>query len=481
MSESTGNTLYDKLTPQRKQLVDQILKNLESGAGLWQQGWQTTGTPISAISGKRYNGVNRLFLTAAAMLKGYNDNRWLTYKQMEEKGWSFKKDEEGNNLGKGAGVAIEYFELRDRETKKPFDRHVLDGMSEAERIEYEDENVYAIRKYYRVFNGDIIDGIPEREKRELDPSGYNERAEQILQVWSDTESKIIYGGDEAFYRRSSDEIHLPEQKMFNDLPEFYATALHEVGHSTGHKSRLNRNLEGAFGSEDYAKEELCAEIASMFIEQDLEISVAEKHIQNNSAYIQHWKNKIKEDPNVLFKAIADAEKITKFVMAKEKMIANAEEQEEEIVEEKSAIYIPPSEVAAQVAEAAAVVGTVTAVEAAGKGIESLTNMDDRDIVERASKTKHGEKFLSLFNGESVLGDEQKDERSLMARLAMMTGGNGEQLLRIFRASGQFRADKPNSYYENMAKEEMKFVAGLKTKIPVTASGNASGSRFANAK
>ena len=481
MSESTGNTLYDKLTPQRKQLVDQILKNLESGAGLWQQGWQTTGTPISAISGKRYNGVNRLFLTAASMIKGYKDNRWLTYKQMEEKGWSFKKDEEGNNLGKGAGVAIEYFELRDRETKKPFDRHVLDGMTEAERSEYEDENVYAIRKYYRVFNGDIIDGIPEREKRELDPSGYNERAEQILQVWSDTESKIIYGGDEAFYRRSTDEIHLPEQKMFNDLPEFYATALHEVGHSTGHKSRLNRNLEGAFGSEEYAKEELCAEIASMFIEQDLEIEVAEKHIQNNSAYIQHWKNKIKEDPNVLFKAIADAEKITKFVMSKEKMIANAEKQEEEIVEEKSAIYIPPSEVAARVEATAAVVGTVVAVETAGKGIESLTNMDDRDIVERASKTKHGEKFLSLFNGESVLGDEQKDERSLMARLAMMTGGNGEQLLRIFRASGQFRADKPNSYYENMAKEEMKFVVGLKTKIPVTASGNSNGSRFANAK
>lgn len=481
MSESKGNTLYDKLTPQRKQIVDLILKNLESGTGLWQQGWQTTGAPISAITGKRYSGVNRLFLTAASMLKGYTDNRWLTYKQMEDRGWNFKKDTEGNNLGKGSGVAIEYFELRDKLTKKPFDRHVLDGMTEAERIEYEDENVYAIRKYYRVFNGDIIDGIPEREKREVDPSGYNDRAERILQLWSDTESKIIYGGDEAFYRRSTDEIHLPEQKMFYDLPEFYSTALHEVGHSTGHISRLNRNLEGAFGSEEYAKEELCAEIASMFIEQDLENAVAEKHIQNNSAYIQHWKNKIKEDPNVLFKAIADAERITKFVMAKEKMIANAEEQEEEIVEEKSAIYIPPSEVAAQVTEAAAVVGTAVALETAGKGIESLTNMDDRDIVEHAGKMKQGEKFLALFNGESVLGDEEKNERSLMARLAMHTGEDVEQLLRIFRASGQFREDKSNSYYEKMARDEMKFVAGLKTKIPVGASGNGNNSRFANAK
>ena len=258
MSESTGKTIYDKLTPQRKQLVDEILKNLENGLGLWQQGWQLTGVPISAITGKRYNGINRLFLTAATMSRGYKDNRWLTFNQMEEKGWSFKKDEEGNNLGKGAGIPIEFFELRDRETKKPFDSHTLDGMTEDEKDAYIDENVYALRKYYRVFNGDIIDGIPEREKRELDPNGYSERAENILQLWSDTESKIIYGGDEAFYRRSSDEIHLPEKKMFNDLPEFYATALHEVGHSTGHKSRLNRNIEGAFGIEEYAKEELCA-------------------------------------------------------------------------------------------------------------------------------------------------------------------------------------------------------------------------------
>lgn len=168
-------------------------------------------------------------------------------------------------------------------------------------------------------------------------------------------------------------------------------------------------------------------------------------------------------------------------MAKENGIIKAEEQEEQIVEEKSAIYIPPSEVAAQIAEAAAVAETVAPVESAGKGIESLTNMDDRDIVERASKTKHGEKFLSLFNGESVLGDEQKDERSLMARLAMMTGNNEEQLLRIFRASGQFREDKPNSYYEKMAKEEMKFVASLRAKVPVAANGNSSGSRFANVK
>lgn len=560
----TEKSIYDKLTPERKQLVDEILNNLKNSSSLWRQGWRVTGAPVSAISGKRYNGVNRLFLSAAMMLKGYSDNRWLTFRQMEEKGWRFKRDAEGNSLGKNAGVAIEYFELRDRETKRPFDRNVLDGMDAAERNEYMEENVYPIRKYYRVFNGDVIEGIPERKMQELDPSGKNKRAENILQFWSDNEAKIIYGGDSAYYQSATDVIHLPEREKFVNMPEFYSTALHEVGHSTGHETRLNRNLSTDKSTPEYAVEELRAEIASMFLEQDLEVETDAKSRRNNGAYIQFWHDKIKEDPNILFKAIADAEDISQFVMAKEKQIRKevepyaiiedtdeygekvykvrmaaeygqtqyalsgypfrsrealmsefgkmqelpfwsdkefkevtfdeleaesrkrAEEQEakserlREIEEEKSEVFLPPSEVAAQTKEDAAVVGTVAAVEMTGRGIESLTRMDDREIVDKASKTKHGDKFLALFNGEQVLGDEEKNERSLMARLAMHTGINSEQLLRIFRASGQYRESKPNSYYEKLAREEMQFVASLKTNVPPVAA-KSSGSRFSNAK
>lgn len=562
MSEST-NSIYEKLTPQRKQLVDEILKNLESGKGFWWQGWKVLGAPVSGITGKRYNGVNRLFLTSAMMARGYSDNRWITFKQMEEKGWSFKRDTEGNSLGKNAGVPIEYFELRDKETKQPFDRNVLDGMTEEERNAYMDENVYPLRKYYRVFNADVIEGIPAREVKEIDTSGRNKRVEKILQFWSENESKIIYGGDEAFYRRSSDEIHMPERESFVDLPEFYSTGLHEVGHSTGHEKRLNRQM-GIRGTPEYAIEELRAELASMFMEQDLEIEVSEKHVQNNSEYIKGWYDSIKADPNILLKAIADAERITGYILAKEKQIqkdiepyAIVEDTNEygekvykvlmaaeygqttyalsgypfrskealmsefgkmqelpfwgdkefvevtvdeleaesrkraaeqsakaerlrEIEEEKSEIFIPPSEVAAQVAEETAVAGVVVAVEMAGRGIDSLTRMDDREIVERAGKSKQGEKFLTLFNGEALAKDEEKDERSLMARLAIYTGTDTEQLLRIFRASGQFREDKPNSYYEKMAKEEMKFVASLKTDAPPVAA-KSTGSRYANIK
>lgn len=153
----------------------------------------------------------------------------------------------------------------------------------------------------------------------------------------------------------------------------------------------------------------------------------------------------------------------------------------EIEEEQSEVFMPPSEVAAEVAAEAPVVGTVAAVEMTGRGIESLTRMDDRDVIDKASKTKHGDKFLALFNGESVLGTEEQNERSLMARLAMHTGENTEQLLRIFRASGQFRDSKPNAYYEQMAKDEMKFVADLKKPMPTTTAAKNTGSRFTNTK
>ena len=528
------NKAYEKLTPERKALVERVLENLEKGDGLWQQGWINTGVPMSGITGKKYHGINNFYLTLVSIIRGYGDNRWVTYKQMEEKGWKFKTDEEGNSLGKGAGISIEFFELRDKETKQSFDRKTLDGMTADEKQEYMDKNVYPVRKYYRVFNADLVDGIPEKAKREIDPNGINERAENVLTYWNDNEAQIIYGGNQAFYRVSTDEIHLPNREDFLDMNEFYSTALHEIGHSTGHETRLNRKLENGFGTEDYAVEELKAEIASLFMEQDLEIQVSEKHIENNSRYIKSWHDKIAEDPNLLFTAISDADKISKYVIEKERQSAKDRDTEyyaivqqetddgetgyriygvmpygqvssiigytfrtldalnnefdnyksapaykgkvfEEVTydelekisiqafekEEKQAakdgrdIYAPPSIIAARA------VAVSSPVDMRERGIESLTRMTDRDVVERASKTKNGEKFTQLYNGLSVLGSEEKDERSLMTRLAMFCGDDQEQLLRVFRSSGQFRDDKPNAFYEKMAKESIQFVEKVK--------------------
>lgn len=548
MEEKERNKAYDKLTPQRKQIVDEVIKNLESGVGLWQPGWNMPGMPESAITGKKYRGVNNFLLTFVAMSRQYSDTRWVTFNQMKEKDWKFKTDEEGRSLGKGAGVSIEYFEMRDKETGKPFDRKVLDGLTAEEKEDYINDHVRPIRKYYTVFNGDIIDGIPTKEIRTINPNDKVERVENLLTYWSENEAKIVYGGQDAYYRISADEIHLPERERFFSMQEFYSTALHELGHSTGHETRLNRDIQNLFGTSDYAIEELRAEIASMFIEQDLEIQVDDEHKRNNSAYISAWKDKIKDDPNALFTAIADAEKIAKFVAEKEKaneankkkavehyaikqeenaygeqvykvyMVAahgqvglglnygfasrealmtefekmqelpfwadkefeecSFEELEnrsieiaktEESKEPETEVFVRPSDIAARALPTA-----TKQVDMSERGVETLTRMGDRDIVERASKTRNGEKFSQLYNGVSVLGNEEKDERSLMSRLAMFCNGDKDQLMRIFKSSGQFRDEKPNSFYERMAEQSIAFVKkinlGSKPLIPTWSKG-----------
>ena len=542
MEEAIKQVDYEKLTPQRKFLFDEVMKNLDEGAGIWKAGWSMPKVPESAITKKQYHGINNVTLSLVSMSRGYGDYRWVTFNQMQEKGWTFKTDEEGNSLGKGAGVSIEYFDLIDKQTGKRLDKSVLDGMTIEEKNDYFAQNVKPIRKFYRVFNGDIINGIPALEKTEINPMEKVDRVEQLLDYWNENEAKIVYGGSQAYYRPKTDEIHLPNREKFFSMQEFYSTALHELGHSTGHESRLNRNIENLFGTPDYALEELRAEIASMFIEQDLEIQVDAEHKRNNSAYIAAWKQEIKDNPNALFTAITDADKIAKYVSLKVQQKNNQVQNEqkksiekyaivtdknhydetvykvymagaygqtalainyafsskealmeefgklqtlpfwadkefqecpfeelqdfsieraekEQIQEEKSEVFVKPSEIAARAMPATA----GKPVDMSERGIESLTRMGDRDVVERASKTRDGAKFTQLYQGISLLETEEKNERSLMSRLAMFCNGDKEQLLRIFKSSGQFRDEKPNSFYERMAEQSLKFVESIKSK------------------
>ena len=339
MSENeTKSSAYEKLTPQRKQLVDQVLANLEKGNLFWTQGWVAAGAPESAVTGKKYRGINNLYLSLVAMAENYGDNRWATFRQMEEKGWTFKKDEEGHTLGKGKSVSVEYYEMRDKETKRRFDRSVLDGMTFDEQREYMDKNVYWLRKFYRVFNCSLMDGVPAKEMPTIDVNDRIEKAEEILDYWNANESKIVYGGSQAFYRPSTDEVHLPEREKFKSTQSFYDTAFHEIGHSTGHESRLSRDLSGGFGSQSYAMEELRAEIASIFMAQDLGIEPSEDRLQNNAAYIQSWKDEIKENPNALFTAIADADKIARYVSSKEQAYRQTKDVEYYAIVEETNAY-----------------------------------------------------------------------------------------------------------------------------------------------
>ena len=535
LTNEENNPIYEKLTPQRKQLVDKVLENLEKGNLFWTKGW-VSGAPESAITGKKYRGINNLLLSIISMSENYDDNRWATFNQMEEKGWTFKKDEDGKSVAKNKGVTIEYYEMRDKETKKRFDRSILDGMTAEEQREYMDKNVYWLRKYYRVFNCALMDGVPQIEKPQINDNDKNDRVESILDYWDKNEAKIVYGGSQAFYKSSTDEVHLPSRGDFKSMQEFYSTALHEIGHSTGHESRLNRDLSGGFGSETYALEELRAEIASIFMEQDLEIEPSEGRLQNNAAYIQSWKNEITDNPNALFTAIADADKIAKYVSQKEQVnrfakdiqyyaiveetnayservykccicdeegkikplinygFADKDALEKEldkiqeldiwkdktfqevsleelkekgklgsVEQEKSSEYIRPSELMTTEVAARALPFNMD-----GKGKASLTRMSDRETLERAEKHYgKNDKFSNLYNGKSVFGKEERDEYGLMVRLALFCGNDEEQLLRLFKSSGQFRDEKPNSYYMQMAQKGLRFILATKQSFSQT--------------
>jgi len=208
------------------------------------------------------------------------------------------------------GALIEYWKmseerpLLDEKTGKP----VLDDQGKPKTIHVTLERPQVFRAV--VFNASQMDGVPELSK---EPRQYEwnpvQRAEQILEA---SGAKIYHDqNDRAFYRPSTDQIHLPGREQFPSESAYYSTALHELGHWTGHETRLDRDLTGGFGSPDYAKEELRAELSSYFMADKLGI---QHDPGQHAAYVKSWIKVLKEDKNEIFRAAKDAEKITEYVL-----------------------------------------------------------------------------------------------------------------------------------------------------------------------
>ncbi|PTN09676.1 zincin-like metallopeptidase domain-containing protein [Nitrosomonas aestuarii] len=280
-------------------VAENLIAQLKQGTAPWQKPWQP-GDPLLSFPNnpttkKRYRGINALYL----MSQGYQDPRWLTYKQASNMGAQVRKGEKS--------TLIQYWKFTDERIKK--DEHgkpVLnnDGKPVKEQFKLERPRVF----YATVFNAGQIDNLPDLI---IDPPHWHpiERAEAILQA----SGAVIQHGehDQAFYRSKTDSIHLPHQHQFETPDRYYATALHELGHWTGHASRLNRDLVHPFGSEGYAREELRAEIASMLLGAELGIGHDPgQHV----AYVGAWIKALEEDPLEIFRAAADAEKIQEYVL-----------------------------------------------------------------------------------------------------------------------------------------------------------------------
>ena len=292
---------------------EKIIEQLKTGTAPWQKPWhddKQKSLPYNPISDKRYKGINTLHLMAESIRKGYSDPRWLTYKQAISLDAQVRTGEKS--------TIVQYWKFTDLVDKVDRDGNpVLDenGKKVKEEIELDKPRVF----YANVFNAEQIDNLPPLPIRELkwDPI---ERAETILK---NSGANIFNDSNNPYYSINKDEIHLPGKEFFDSNDKYYSVALHELGHWTGAESRLNRDINHPFGSENYAREELRAEIASMIIGDELNIS---HDPQQHVAYVESWIKILQNDPKEIFRAAADAEKIQNYVIGFEQI----NEQKEKI-------------------------------------------------------------------------------------------------------------------------------------------------------
>lgn len=299
----------DKVNKIREDMAQTILSYIENNPADWQRGWSNlSGAPVNGKTGTAYRGINSLYLAFVGMSKGYTDPRWVTFNQAKDLGASIKKGEKS--------LPVLFFEFYDRKTKKAYDERTTRDMTDEERSLYEKENVYAVMKYSSVFNAAQCVNFPERDIESLKMSE-EERANQnaiIEMIIANSAAPVNYdGGNRAYYSPSTDDIHLPAIEAFNSMQDYYATALHEIAHSTGHESRLSRDLTGEKGSASYAVEELRAELACVFMQTEHGIQIDGKHVENHAAYVKSWLEAVKSDPQTFYNAVRDAEKIADYV------------------------------------------------------------------------------------------------------------------------------------------------------------------------
>jgi len=310
--------------PFHETVAEKLIEQLKSGTAPWQRPWLPgeagAFVPTNPITGKRYRGINAIHM----MSQDYRDQRWLTYKQAVSVEAQVRKGEKG--------TPIQYWKFSEEYIKKDADgKPILDAQGEPLKfvVKLERPRVF----FATVFNAEQVDGMPPVQPRKAQEWNAVERAEHILQA----SGAVIRNGEQnrAFYRPSTDSIHLPDKGQFPSADNYYATALHELGHWTGHESRLARDLVHPFGSEGYAKEELRAEIASMILGDELGIG---HNPEQHAAYVGSWINALQDDPLEIFRAAADAEKIQDYVLGLEQQVqeqAQIQEQNQEQPQEQT--------------------------------------------------------------------------------------------------------------------------------------------------
>ena len=275
--------VYDMVT-------DRILAMMDNGIIPWQRPWTGSSLCVKRNDGKPYSFLNQLLLSPNfdGTPESLNSGEFATFNQIKK---------EGGRLRKGAkGLRVVFY--------SPY--VIKEKNEKGEEV----EKTIPLLKYYTVFNIKDSDLEPKWSKEKVTVAEADEEAEGVLnEYWSKEKIEVNRDkmSDRAFYNPVRDSITLPMLEQFEDTAEYYSTAFHESVHSTGAQNRLARKLENKFGSEDYSKEELVAEIGASALVSICGLETAGS-FRNNVAYIQGWRNAIAKDNRLIVSATGKAEK-----------------------------------------------------------------------------------------------------------------------------------------------------------------------------
>ena len=422
MSTSTGQK-----RDYRQEVTDDIIRLLEEGTAPWQKPWQSGALemPSNPTTEKLYRGGNAIHLMTVGVARGYDDPRWMTFRQARESGWHVREGEKGTQ--------IEYWEFPKH---KGADVEAIKDPTKENQPQDENprNSPRLIHRVYTVFNAKQIEGIPGHAPKRPQEFEVVEAAESIL---ANSGAKISHDqNDRAFYDRRSDSIHLPAKSAFNTAGDYYGTALHELAHWSGHSSRLNRatlNESHGFRDESYAREELRAELASVFL-------AAERGVPhdpaNHAAYVGSWIKALRDDKNEIFRAAKDAHRSADFLLALER--------EQSVTKALESVTSPEHrrETSKYVAEFEPGTGTVNIEEkATAREQRTLADTDRSSSDSLAEPRRITEKVLDNEVGPSQPGADDLKKSFAAARAASQAAlGRGARTFAAHTDSGVYCGD-----------------------------------------
>ncbi len=290
--ETGRSSLYGDVTAK-------IVAELEAGRVPWVQPWgrarASLGLPQNAATARRYSGINILILWGAVIERGFAAQSWLTFRQALGLGGHVRKGEAGTTV-----VFADRFVPKDR-------REAASGQRNDEK---RDASVPFLKRF-TVFNIEQCEGLPAALTADAPPAPEGLILPQAEALIRATGAKFRIGGGEAFYSPGADTVHVPPPQAFFEPVNWHRTAFHELGHWTGHASRLNRDQAGSYRSKAYAREELVAEMAGAFVCAALDIAPTVRHAD----YLGEWLTLLREDSRAIFRAASAASKAADNLLA----------------------------------------------------------------------------------------------------------------------------------------------------------------------